>query len=226
MFIVENDYLHLQVDPNMVKVLSATLLRPGKTLSCTVCSQKATGSVTPKCTFSATFACRSISSIYRDPTLAHLKLWSTSFEISLTSLMRNGFWMSRRSCDPILKWSSQTFYWTSQPSCLWWQHTHSESVPAILGNSHTLFEYLPWTFSSFLWKDWLPSNHKLNCSCLAAFNWFHQSVIWCAPKKQGTCYSHLGIKVKKVLLSQKKAAISFQMDQKHHKVFCVCLNIS
>lgn len=106
MFIVEKADSQLYVDPNMVKVCSATLIRQGKSVSGTVCSQKLAGSVPPKCSLSATFVCRSIISVCRDPSCAHLKVCITSFENTLTSLMRNGLWMNRRICCPRLKLSN------------------------------------------------------------------------------------------------------------------------
>ena len=46
MFIVEKAVSQLYVEPNKVKVYSATFVRPGKTVSGTVCSQNVAWSVT------------------------------------------------------------------------------------------------------------------------------------------------------------------------------------
>ncbi len=112
MFIVEKAASQLYVEPNMVKMCRATFLRPGKAVSGTIWSQNVEESLLTNCSFRATSAWRSTNCIWRGPAFTHLKCCVTSFENSMTSVMRNGFWMNMVSCCPNLKLSKRLLKFT------------------------------------------------------------------------------------------------------------------
>ena len=91
----------------MVKVCSAILVRPGKTVSDTVCCQKVAGSVASKLSLNASFPCRSISTSCRGPACAHLNVCVTSFENPLTSLIEKELLPKAEAVKPFTEVSNQ-----------------------------------------------------------------------------------------------------------------------
>lgn len=180
------------------------------------------GSVLAHSSFRATSAWKSTNCIGRGPVFTNLNCCVTSFENSLTSVMRNWFWMNILSCCPKLKLSKRLLIVNFYNHLINKVNKRRrifvpEPVPAMLRSVHSLPAGLPWKPQvSSERSGQLSSVHKLNCPySLSSFRWgvistkrATWSICFSFSKKRENCVA-FGL-----LSSAKKAATSLLMDQK------------